>query len=184
MSLHFPLPKICTFRFSLHTSRPSLLKWLPFLRWNSQWVQTFRCQKFRPLCSNSLKWREPRDEWSKTQDKGSNPAAPSHIVLPIEKMNQRGSGWYTLPEKIYRSQSTKKSAELNERLPDLCIAICRFSQVRFIAPSHLTHNLFSISNSFWYYFFSSLLQSDARPREPSSNSKRTILHRTDSYIFN
>ena len=29
MSLHFPLPKIRTFRFSLHTSRPSLLKWSP-----------------------------------------------------------------------------------------------------------------------------------------------------------
>ena len=45
-------------------------------------------------------------------------------------------------EKIYRSQSTNQSAELNERLPDLCFAICRFSQVRFITPSHLTHNLF------------------------------------------
>ena len=53
-----------------------------------------------------------------------------------------GSWWYTLPEKIYRSQSTNQSAELNERLPDLCFAICRFSQVRFITTSHLTHNLF------------------------------------------
>ena len=53
-----------------------------------------------------------------------------------------GSGWLTLPEKIYRSQSTNQSAKLNERLPDLCFAICRFSQVRFITPSHLTHNLF------------------------------------------
>ena len=53
-----------------------------------------------------------------------------------------GSGWQTLPEKIYRSQSTNQSAELNEPLPDLCFAICRFSQVRFITPSHLTHNLF------------------------------------------
>ena len=52
------------------------------------------------------------------------------------------SGWLTLPEKIYRSQSTNQSAKLNERLPDLCFAICRFSQVRFITPSHLTHNLF------------------------------------------
>ena len=39
-------------------------------------------------------------------------------------------------------QSTNQSAELNERLPDLCFAICRFSHVRFITPSHLTHNLF------------------------------------------
>ena len=34
------------------------------------------------------------------------------------------------------------SAKLSERLPDLCFAICRFSQVRFITPNHLTHNLF------------------------------------------
>ena len=32
MSSHFPLPKIRTFRFSLHTSRLSLLKWSPLWR--------------------------------------------------------------------------------------------------------------------------------------------------------
>ena len=36
---------------------------------------------------NEMKWREPCDEWSKTQDKWSSPAQ-SYIVLPIEKMNQ------------------------------------------------------------------------------------------------
>ena len=58
-------------------------------------------------------------------------------------------------DKPYRSQSTNQFAELNERLPDLCFAIGirKFSHVRFITPSHLTHNLFfSISNSFWYEF--------------------------------
>ena len=84
MSLHFPLPKIRTFRFSLHTSRLSLhgeVTW----RWNSQWVHTFHSQKlFRPLCSPSFKWHEPRDEWLKTQDKWSNPGQ-SYFVLPIEK---------------------------------------------------------------------------------------------------
>ena len=60
----------------------------PLWRWNSQWVHTFHCQKFfRPLCSPSFKWHEPRDGWSKTQDKWSNPAQ-SYFVLPIEKMNQ------------------------------------------------------------------------------------------------
>ena len=48
MSLHFSLPKIRTFRFSLHTSRLSLLKSSPLLRWNSQWVHTFRCQNISP----------------------------------------------------------------------------------------------------------------------------------------
>ena len=48
MSLHFPLPKIGTFRFSLHTSHLTILKWSPLWRWNSQWVLTFRCQKKSP----------------------------------------------------------------------------------------------------------------------------------------
>ena len=60
----------------------------PLWRWNSQWVHTFHCQKlFRPLCFPSFKWHEPCDEWSKTQDKWSNPAQ-SYFVLPIEKTNQ------------------------------------------------------------------------------------------------
>ena len=59
----------------------------PWWRWNAQRVHTFHCQKiFRTLCSSSFKWLEPRDEWSKTQDKWSN--LPSPIFLPIEKMNQ------------------------------------------------------------------------------------------------
>ena len=61
-SLHFPLPKIRTFRFSLHTSRLSLLKWSSLWRWNSQWVNTSVAKRLLPLCSESLKWREPRDE--------------------------------------------------------------------------------------------------------------------------
>ena len=111
MSLHSPLPKVHTFRFSLHTSRlslqghhcrhesgneftvslakksqfsflelpshfSSLPSWSPLWRWNSQWVHTFRCPKNSHSLNwlDSLKWREPRDEWSKTQDKRSNPA--------------------------------------------------------------------------------------------------------------
>ena len=38
------------------------------------------------LCSPSFKGHEPRDEWSKTQDKWSNPTRC--YFLPIEKMNQ------------------------------------------------------------------------------------------------
>ena len=65
--LHFPLPKIRTFWFSLHTSHLTLLKWSPLWRWNSQWVLTFRCQNcalFVPTLSRGA------------------------IVLSIEKMNQ------------------------------------------------------------------------------------------------
>ena len=53
--LHFPLPKVRTFRFSLHTSSPFTER-SPWWPWNSQWVHTvcvwvhtFHCQKiFRP----------------------------------------------------------------------------------------------------------------------------------------
>ena len=38
----------------------------------------------------------------------------------------------TPPEKICRSKSTNQSGERNERRPDLCFSICRFSQVVFI----------------------------------------------------
>ena len=51
-------------------------------------------------------------------------------------------------DKPYLRKSTDRKTQisppkLNERLPDFRFAICRFSQVRFITPSHLTHNLFS-----------------------------------------
>ena len=99
-----PLPKIRTFRFSLHTSRLSLLQWSPLWCWNSQWVHTFRCQNICPLCYDSLKWHEPCDEWPKTQDKWSNPAQsfPSKkwIKLIPKTIGNRnrdcawgGSGW-------------------------------------------------------------------------------------------
>ena len=74
MSLHFPLQKIRTFRFSLHTSR-------------------------------------------------------------------RSNGHHCGPE--IRNEFTLSVAKTF--LPDLCFAICTFSQVRFITPSHLTHNLFYFS---------------------------------------
>ena len=51
-------------------------------------------------------------------------------------------------DKPYLRKSTDRKAQIRKafvqfsRLHDLCFAICRFSQVRFITPSHLTHNLF------------------------------------------
>ena len=89
MSLHFPLPKFRTFRFSFHTSRLSLLK-INGHHCGAEIRNEFTlsvAKKILPLCSDSLKWREPHDEWSKTQDNWSNPAQ-SYFVLPIEKMNQ------------------------------------------------------------------------------------------------
>ena len=86
MSLHFPLPKIRTFRFSLHTSCLSLLKWSALWRWNSQWVHTFRFAL--RLCSDSLKWRQSRDKWLNAQDKWSSPAQ-SYIVHEVRSVRER-----------------------------------------------------------------------------------------------
>ena len=113
--IHFPLtkialfvslPKIHTFRFSLHTSRLSLLKWSPLWRWNSQWVLTFHCQKISPSLFRL--------------------SQVARLFFPSKK-------WIKLiPKTICRSQSTNQSGEQNERLPDLCFSICRFSRVVFI----------------------------------------------------
>ena len=52
----------------------------PLWRWYSQRVHTFHCQKiFRPLCSPSFKWHEPRDEWSKP--KTNDQILPSPILF-------------------------------------------------------------------------------------------------------
>ena len=83
MNSHFPLPKIRNWRWAYtfpcqkfallvspftHPVSPFTER-LPLWRWKLQWVHTFQCQNFfRPLCSPSFKWHEPRDEWSKTQD--------------------------------------------------------------------------------------------------------------------
>ena len=152
----FPWQKLALFvsPFTLPVSPFMITERSPLWRWNSQWVHTFRCQKiFRPLCSHSFKWR---DQWSKTQDQRSNPAQ-SYIILPSKKWiklipktigNRKGdcawggSGWETLPEKIYRSQSTNQEGVRSVQRTDLCFVICRLSQVKFIPPSHLRHNLF------------------------------------------
>ena len=54
--------------------------------------------------------------------------------MEIEKEIARevALGEQTPPEKICRSESTNQFGEWNERLPDLCFSICRFSQVVFI----------------------------------------------------
>ena len=91
--------------------------------------------------TEKLRWEE-KVRTPRTHLGHNWPSIPKTIGNRKRDCAWGGSGWWTLPEKIYRSQSTNQSAELNERLPDLCFAICRFFQVRFITPSHLTHNLF------------------------------------------
>ena len=56
MSLHFPLPKIRTFRFSLHTSRLSLHGEVTIVALKFAMSSHFPLPKFfRPLCSPSFK---------------------------------------------------------------------------------------------------------------------------------
>ena len=65
-------------------------------------------------------------------------------LLEIEKeiVREVARGDKPYLRKIYRSQSTNQEGVRSVQRTDLCFAICRFSQVRFITPSHLTHNLF------------------------------------------
>ena len=61
MSLHFPLPKIRTFRFSLHTSRLSLHGevTLVALKFTLSIAKNFSALR---LCSPSFKWHDQRHE--------------------------------------------------------------------------------------------------------------------------
>ena len=154
MSLHFPLPKIPTF------VSPFTLPFSPFSDGHHCGAEIRNeftlsaAKKFRPLCSDSFEWREPCDESSKTQDKWSNPA---QSYCSFHRKNE--SNWYqklleieeeivcevAQGDKPYVRKSTDRKAQIRKAFvqrTDLCFAICRFSQVRFITPSHLTHNLF------------------------------------------
>ena len=84
VSSHFPLPKNRTFRFSLHTSCLTIV------------ALKFAMSSHFPLPKNSpslfrlsLEWREPRDEWSKTQDKKWSNSAQSYIVREVHSVRER-----------------------------------------------------------------------------------------------
>ena len=94
-----PLPKIRTIddKFTLSLAlrirsfvSPFTLPVSPFLNGHHCSPETRKeftlsvAKTFRHLCSDSLKLLEPCDEWSKTQDKWSNPAQ-SYFVLSIKK---------------------------------------------------------------------------------------------------
>ena len=108
MSLHFPLPKTRTFRFSLHTSRLSLHWEVTIVALKFAMGSNFPLPKiFRPLCSHSFKWREPRDEWSKTQDKRSNPAQSYY--------RKRGSASYIVHEVLSVRERERERERDTER---------------------------------------------------------------------
>ena len=143
MSLHFPLPKIRTSRFSLHTSRLSFHGEFTIVALKIAMSSPyFPLPKiffalFVPPLSNGTT-RATSDWKPKTNDQ----ILPSPIFLPIEKLNQintkklleiekeivrevaRGDKPYL--RKIYRSQSTNQEGVRSVLRTDLCFAICRF----------------------------------------------------------
>ena len=66
-------------------------------------------------------------------------------LLEIEKEIVREVAW---GDKPYLRKSADRNAQMEGvcsiQRTDMCFAICRLSQVRFITPRHLTHNLFCI----------------------------------------
>ena len=172
MNLHFPLPKIRTIgdEFTLSLAKNSHFPFLPLHFPSLPSRRGHHCGAeihneftlsiakkffalFVPPLSNGTS-HATSDRKPKTNDQ----ILPSPILFfPTKKWiklipktigNRKrdcawgGSGWLTLPEKIYRSQSTNQEGVRSVQRTDLCFAICRFSQVRFITPSHLMHNLF------------------------------------------
>ena len=88
MSLHFPLPKIRTFRFSLHTFRLSLHGEVTIVALIFATSSHFPLPKnFSPSLFPLFQMARAARRVIETQDKWSNPAQ-SYFVLPIEKLNQ------------------------------------------------------------------------------------------------
>ena len=147
MSLHFPLPKTRTFRFSFHTSHLTLLKWSPL--WGAEIRNEFSlsvAKKFRPLCSDTLKWRDcsfHRKNESNTYQK----------LLEIEKRDCAwgcARGINTTRENLQIAKH--KSGRRSFRSPDWFV-LCdlQIFSGGVYPPSATSRTIsFSISNSFWY----------------------------------
>ena len=209
MNLHFPLPKIRTIRseFTLSLAKNSHFSFLPshFPSLPSRRGQhcgaesrnefTLSIAKkcfalFLPPLSNGTS-RATSERKAKTNDQ----ILPSAILFfPTKK-------WIKLipktignrkeivrevarGDKPYLRKSTDRKAQIRKAFvqrTDLCFAIGRFSQVRFITPSHLTHNLFSISNSFRYYlilFLSRIIYRFAMENGPKLTCGRVFFNIT------
>ena len=156
MNLPFPLPKLALFVSPLHTFRLSLHWEVTIVALKFAMSSHFPLPKiFSPHCSNlsngasrATSDRKPRQmikscpvlfcfshwqKWIKLIPK----------LLEIEKrLCVRWLGvinltWENL--QIAKHKSGRRSFSLADWF---VLAICRLSQVRFITPSHLTHNLF------------------------------------------
>ena len=154
MSLHFPLPKIRTwrwvytfpdpfpkirtFRFSLHTSHLTLLKWSSLWRWNSQWVLTFLCQKISPSLfrlSQVARLFFPSKKWIK--------------LIPKTIGNRKRDLCVRLRsgDKHHPRKSADRKAQIRKAFVSLTGLICALRSADFLGwclfpERNLTHNLF------------------------------------------
>ena len=98
--------------------KDDVLVWLAAVlwrRWNSQWVHTFRC--------HSLKWR---DEWSRTQYKGSNICLPRSILFfPSKQLIKLRPKLWEIEKEIVREVAPgdkhylRKSADRKAQISSL-----------------------------------------------------------------
>ena len=88
MNLHFPLPKIRTIgdELTLSLAKNSHFSFLPSHFPSLPWRRGHHGTGGAEI-RNEFTLFIAKKEWSKTQDKWSNPAQ-SYFVLPIEKLNQ------------------------------------------------------------------------------------------------
>ena len=130
MSLHFHLPKIRTFRFSLHTSRLSLRGEVTMVALKFAMSSHFPLSKnfspsgFVPPLSNGTS-RATSDRKPKTNDQ----ILPSPIFLPIEKMNQINTKNYWKP---YLRKSTDRKAQIRKAFVQFSGLICALRSVDFL----------------------------------------------------
>ena len=138
MSLHFPLAKIRTFRFSLHTSPLSLHHGGAEIR--NEFTLSIAKKNFAlRLCSPSFKWHEPRDEWSKTQDKWSNLAqsyyrkrgSASYIVREVQSVRERDRDGSSETEVVRRKWRHHCRAKIGDKF---ALSLAKIPTYRF--PLH------------------------------------------------
>ena len=104
--------------------RSSSLKWSPLLRWNWQWVHTFRCQKICTLRFASLKRcdnlsdRRPKDKWlsdrlhrrpSSHRKRGSNSLYKKLLEIEKEVVHKVARG-----DKQYLTKSADRNAQISK----------------------------------------------------------------------
>ena len=113
--LHFPLPKIRTFRFSLHTSRLSLLKWSPFSKELKQLIRRKNRLFKKAHASGNTLWPLENLLFGTKQNNGSNKTS--------KKRSLQQSGQHSIRPELFPVKMVagrKRSLWIEKR----CILLC------------------------------------------------------------